>query len=78
MYLLNIFDDIYFDGAITKFEYHTYLPYFTNTFGLKNEIWIPIQTPDIYIAPSESHLLLEREVDGDGTLTNNAFAYMVD
>lgn len=43
---LSILDDVNFDETVTKFEYHTYLPYSTNTFILKMksefQFWVPI------------------------------------
>jgi hypothetical protein len=74
--LLSIFDKVNFDETVTKYEYHTYQPYSTNTFNFNDEIRIPVNSADIYIAPSESYLYIEGRIEGDGTLTNNAFAFM--
>jgi len=77
--LLSIFEGVKFDNSIIKREYHTYLPYASNTFKLNDEIRIPIHASDLYLDIANSYIYLEGKIAGDlkkSKLTNNAFAFM--
>ena len=79
--ILNITNAPSYDNSITKIEYHSYSP-FLQSFGLSDEIRIPIQQQDLCILPSESYIYLEGSLTkDDGTfsttkLTNNAVAFL--
>lgn len=49
------------DTAIVKKQFHTYSPY-TSSYGANDEVRIAIQSQDLYILPSESHILMEVQV----------------
>lgn len=36
--LLDVFQKVQFDESITKYEYHSYLPYLNNTFKHYDEV----------------------------------------
>nr|DAC81274.1 TPA_asm: hexon [Bos-associated insect adintovirus 2] len=83
--ILNVNQRAYSDESITKFEYHSYMPYINTTFNNSDEIRIPIQAQDIYTLPCESLLCIEGKiVDDKGKhsdkikLLNNCAAYLFD
>lgn len=60
---------------ITGVRYHTYTPYSTS-FQNNDEIRITIQSQDLYVQPSESHLIIEfKPVKRDGTSFGEKDAY---
>lgn len=78
---LQITDDLYFDDAVTKQEYHAYYP-ISNNFNLNDEVRIPVRQEDLYSIPGDSFLYIEgkfiEDSVGTGTckLTNNAYAFL--
>lgn len=85
----NILDVInsaaYDDESITRFEYHTHLPYNSTTYNNNDEIRIPINQQDIYTLPCESYLYIKIEYtnsegvhDNTFQLVSNAAAFLFD
>jgi hypothetical protein len=70
--IFNVGDKVYSDDTITQFELHTHLPYASQTFGLNDEIRIPIHQQDVYTLPSKSFLYLEGRVAGKKVPDNTA------
>jgi hypothetical protein len=60
------------DESITKFEYHSHLPYASTKFDNNNEIRIPVHQQSFFTLPSESYLQIKGKVE---KLTNNAAVY---
>lgn len=58
MSLLSITDSFNYDNSIESYEFHSYKPYVTS-FGLNDEIRIPINQQDLYVLPSASALFVE-------------------
>lgn len=63
--ILNINEPVYLDNSISNMEYHTYIPYSSNSLSHNDEIRISIQGQDLYTLPSKSFILI------DGKLTDN-------
>jgi hypothetical protein len=87
--IFNVSDKVYSDDTITQFELHTHLPYASQTFGLNDEIRIPIHQQDVYTLPWKSFLYIEGSVEGEKTtgtdtepvdvgFVNNAAAFLFD
>ena len=84
--ILRITDPILSDDSIDKYEHFEYNPVVGTNLNGVGDIWINIETQDIFTHPSESFLLIEgRLTKADGTayakadnisLTNNAMMYL--
>lgn len=61
--ILNVSAPAEFDDSITSLEYHTYLPYAASSFGVDDEIRIPLQNQDTYTLPSKSYLHIEGQLE---------------
>ena len=76
---LNIFEELYFDESITKYDYHVYQPT-SHNYANNDEIRILLQHQDILTIPSESFLRIEYSVKINAEATysfgNNAVAFL--
>lgn len=85
--MFDVSDKVYTDDTITNYETHIHLPYASQTFGLNDEIRIPIHQQDIYTFPWRSKLYIEGSVKAvktgttdvvDVKFVNNAAAFLFD
>jgi hypothetical protein len=60
------------DESVTKFEYHTHLPYASTTYGNNDEIRIPVHQQSFYTLPSDSYLQIRGKVE---KVLNNVSSY---
>jgi hypothetical protein len=83
-YILGVDEKVNFDETIEQYEFHTHLPYASQTLNNNDEIRIPIHQQDVYTLPSKSYLYVEGTVTkkdkgttaGVVTLVNNAVAFL--
>lgn len=60
--ILNVTAPVRYDTALASTEYHTYLPYVSNSFEYNSEVRIPLQNQDVYTFPAKSYLHIEGRV----------------
>lgn len=58
-HILEVDDKIAMDDIITQYEFHTHLPYASQTLAKNDEIRIPINQQDVFTLPSKSFLYVE-------------------
>lgn len=83
--ILDIFENVKFDNAITEYEWHSHDPYSKN-FKNSDEIRIPIHQQDIFTHPHKSFLLVtgkiikpdDKKDDTTTDLINNCIAFLFD
>ncbi|XP_050440008.1 uncharacterized protein LOC126845397 [Adelges cooleyi] len=83
--VLDITRRVEFDDRITKYEFHTYQPFSSNSLTNNDEIRIAIQHQDLYTLPSESLLCLQGSVvvtpatdTSDVTIVTNGLMFLFD
>lgn len=62
-HILDINNEVRFDESITDFEWHSHLPYSSNSFLNSDEIRIPVHQTDVYTLPSKSFLIVEGKIN---------------
>lgn len=83
--ILDIFENVKFDEAITEYEWHSHDPYSKN-FNNSDEIRIPIHQQDIFTHPHKSFLLVtgkiiksdDKKDDTTTELISNCIAFLFD
>lgn len=84
MNILNVEESILDDESITRYEFHTLLPYSSTSVNNNDEIRIPLHQQDILTLPCESRIYIEGTLKkgskdayqyGDG-LSDNAMAHL--
>lgn len=73
--ILNIGEKVLFDDSIESIEYHCYNPCH-ESFKNNDEIRICINSKDLILLPSRSHLIVEGDITKDSGLINNAGAFL--
>lgn len=84
--ILNISNSIQFDESVTDFEWHSHLPYSSNSFKNGDEIRIPVHQQDVYTLPSRSFLIVEGTIkkvsdnsdDATTSVVNNGACFLFD
>lgn len=77
--LLSVFDKPVFDDDVIGYEYHNYYPLATNTYGLNDEIRIPIHSSDQFLDLSNSYIYIEgsyKDLDMSGKFVNNFVPFL--
>lgn len=59
MNILNVEESILDDESITRYEFHTLLPYSSTSVNNNDEIRIPLHQQDILTLPCESRIYIE-------------------
>lgn len=59
MNILNVQEPLVVDESLTRYEYHSILPYSSVSLGNNDEIRIPIHQQDVLTLPCESRLYIE-------------------
>lgn len=85
-HMLDINGEVRFDESIVDFEWHSHLPYSSNSFQNGDEIRIPVHQTDVYTLPSKSFLIVEgkitkglnNDIDTSTELICNAPSFLFD
>ena len=84
--ILEISENVNYDDTIIDVEYHSHLPYSSNSLKNSDEIRIPVHQQDVYTLPSRSFIFIEGKIvksadnsnDTTTQLVNNAMAFLFD
>lgn len=67
--MLNVREPLIVDDSLTRYEYHTVVPYSSTSYNNNDEIRIPLHQQDVLTLPSESRLYVEGTLSCDPTKT---------